>query len=397
MKNTGINVFLAAFIAILISLALDARGFEPAHSHQSEKKAYVCPPCSCGRDEVVLEAPGACDACGMVLVEKGSEASRPEAPAPQPERKRVAILIFDGVQIIDYTGPYEVFGQAGCNVYTVAARPDPITTSMGMKVVPSYTLENSPAPNVIIIPGGEVADSQNDPKVIKWIQDNSRQAEYVLSVCNGAFILAKTGLLDGLSATTFYDLIDGLAALAPKTKVVTDQRYVDNGKIITTAGISSGIDGSLYLVSKMMGKARAQMCALNMEYRWQPDSTYARASFADIHLRKIFTRGLRLTVPTGSESRVMSTDGGPDQWEVNWQVKSDAPPAEILKSINGRLETAGKWSMQPAEKGGGSTGSSWKFSDGKGGSWTGAATIKPISGEPGNYSVAIRVSRLRGA
>ena len=80
----------------------------------------------------------------------------------------------------------------------------------------------------------------------------------MVSVCNGAYILAKTGLLDGLKATTFYDLLDGLPAIAPKVKVVRDQRYVDNGKFITTAGISSGIDGSLYVVSKLFGQgARA--------------------------------------------------------------------------------------------------------------------------------------------
>jgi transcriptional regulator GlxA family with amidase domain len=199
----------------------------------------------------------------------------------QANRKKIAILIFEGVQIIDYTGPYEVFGQAGFDVFTVAARPDAITTVMGMNVVPKFTLENTPKPEVIVIPSGEVTQTQNDPQVIKWIQENTPGAEQVLSVCNGAYILARTGLLDGLSATTFYGLIDGLAAVAPKTKVVTDQRYVDNGKIITTAGISSGIDGSLYVVSKMMGKRRAQMAALNMEYNWQPDSNYARASFAD--------------------------------------------------------------------------------------------------------------------
>jgi len=398
MKSISAYIFLAAFIAVMVSLALDAPMLESAHSNQvAEKKLYVCPPCGCGRDDVDHQAPGACEACGMTLVEKGSEASRPMSMGPQAERKRVAILIFDGVQIIDYTGPYEVFGQAGFNVYTVATRPDPITTAMGMKVTPTYSLENSPAPNVIVIPGGEVTNSQSDPKVIQWIQENARRSEYVLSVCNGAYILAKTGLLDGLSATTFYDLIDGLAVVAPKTKVVTDQRYVDNGKIITTAGISSGIDGSLYLVSKMMGKGRAQMAALNMEYHWQPDSSYARASFADIHLRKIFSRGLRLAAPPVSESRVISTEGGPDNWEVNWQVKSDAPPSEILKSINDRLATGGKWAMQPAGKASGSTESSWKFADEKGGWWKGSATVKPVTGEAGNYYVTIGVSRQRGA
>src|SRR5215467_5769144 len=95
-----------------------------------------------------------------------------------------------------------------------------------------------------------------------------------------AAILAKTGLLDGLTATTTAGLIDGLPTIAPKVKVVRDQRYVDNGKFITTAGLSSGIDGALYVVSKLFGKAQAQLTALRIEYDWKGDSKYARANRA---------------------------------------------------------------------------------------------------------------------
>jgi len=103
----------------------------------------------------------------------------------------------------------------------------------------------------------------------------------VLSVCNGAFILAKTGLLDGLTATTFYDLIDELERRYPKVKAVRDRRYVDNGKFITTAGISSGIDGSLHVIGRLRGRAMAERAALNMEYEWKPGGDFARAAFAD--------------------------------------------------------------------------------------------------------------------
>ena len=172
----------------------------------------------------------------------------------------------------------------------------------------------------------------------------------MLSVCNGAFILAKTGLLDGKSATTFYGLIDGFRSFAPNTTVVTDKRYVDNGKIITTAGLSSGIDGSLYVVSKLLGKARAQMVALNMEYNWQPGSNYARASFADLHVRKIFGTGLSFEVPAGLELRVLSTEGSTENWEVNWQAQGTTSAADILKIVETRLATNGKWSKQVAAK-----------------------------------------------
>jgi putative intracellular protease/amidase len=241
---------------------------------------YVCPPCGCGSDEKVYDKPGFCPVCGMALILKGGQAATPASQTPAKPPKKVAILIFDGVQIIDYTGPYEVFGQAGLQVFTAAVTAAPITTNMGMKVTPHYALDEAPAADVLLIPGGGVIATQQDPRVLKWIQERSKLAEYVISVCNGAYILAKTGLLDGLTATTTAGLIDGLATVAPKVNVVRDQRYVDNGKFITTAGLSSGIDGALYVVSKLFGKGQAQLTALGMEYDWKGDSKYARASLA---------------------------------------------------------------------------------------------------------------------
>ncbi|HXG63926.1 MAG TPA: DJ-1/PfpI family protein [Blastocatellia bacterium] len=398
------NIQHRSFCLIVFVLLFYARAFnifEPGEvvaemtaEAQGQKAAYVCPPCGCGSDHVVLDKPGSCAACGMELVVKGSPANQPPPPMPQAERKRVAILIFDGVQIIDYAGPYEVFGQAGFNVYTVAEKPDAITTAMGMKVVPRYTFEDFPAPNVLLIPGGGVDATQNNPRAIKWIQDTAQKADYVLSVCNGAFLLAKAGLLDGLSATTFYGLIGGLKALAPKTKVVSDKRYVDNGKVITTAGLSSGIDGSLHVISKMLGKGRAQMVALNMEYNWQPDSNYARAAFADSHLRGIFGRALRFDVPEGAELTVLNTAGNTDMWEVNWQAQTTAPAAEILERVNRAL--ADKWSRVDAGKPNASAKSFWKFTDDNGGAWSGAASVQPVPGEKDKLTVTVKIARGNG-
>lgn len=257
----------------------------------------------------------------MQLIEKGA---RP-APHRHPQGKNAAILIFEGVQIIDYTGPYEVFGQAGFNVYTVAEKPDTLTTAMGMKVTSNYTLEDAPTADVLVIPGGNVQSAQENPKILKWIQQESRNAEHVLSVCNGAFILAKTGPLDGPRA------------IAPKVKVVNDKRFVDNGKFITTAGLSSGIDGSLYVISKMVSKARAHLVALNMEYDWKPDSGYARASFADMHIHRLLGRGLTFEVPEGAVLRVLSTEGGRGNWEINWSLQIEATEADALKLLDSKL------------------------------------------------------------
>jgi copper(I)-binding protein len=192
-------------------------------------------------------------------------------------------------------------------------------------------------------------------------------------------------LLDVLTATTFFGLLDGLSAVAPKVKVVRDQRYVDNGKFITTAGLSSGIDGSLYVVSKLFGKARAQMAALNMEYDWKADSTYARANFADRHIRKVFGVNLRLNVPTGAQARVLSTEGTPRNWEVKWEVQGETSAAEMMKQIGDQL-VAGRWTNQNS-----ANTSGWKFSDGEGGEWRGAVEVRSAGSKV--FNVSLKVER----
>lgn len=147
-------------------------------------------------------------ACAQV--DKAVQSKQPERKASQ---RNLAILIFDGVQIIDYTGPYETFGhvynndEAAFNIYTVSEKTNAITTSMGMSVNPKYSFENAPKPDVLLIPGGDVRGQLDNPNVIKWVKEKAEGAEVVLSVCNGAFILAKTGLLDGMEATTTAGLI----------------------------------------------------------------------------------------------------------------------------------------------------------------------------------------------
>jgi len=204
------------------------------------------------------------------------------APAPGLERRegptRVAILIFPGVQIIDFTGPYEVFGGAGFDTFTVASKPEPVVTAMGMTVTPRYTLADAPPVDVIVIPGGNVDAAIGDPRVLDWIRARAPAAKVVLSVCNGAFTLASTGLLDGLSATTYAPLLDQLRRSFPKVRVVDDRRFVDNGKIVTAAGLSAGLDASLHVVEKLAGRERAERLARNLEHPWDPDGLLVRTA-----------------------------------------------------------------------------------------------------------------------
>jgi transcriptional regulator GlxA family with amidase domain len=189
----------------------------------------------------------------------------------QKSQLNVAILIFDGVQMIDYTGPYEAFsgvmgGDAQFKVYTVAEKSDAVKTNSGMSINPQFSFKDVPQSDIVVIPGGITRNVLRNPTMLKWVQDEAQKAKITMSVCTGAFILAKAGLLDGLQATTTAGHTEGLKKWAPKARVVDDKRFVDAGRIVTTAGGTSSIDGALHVIEKVFGKGTAQMTALNMEY-----------------------------------------------------------------------------------------------------------------------------------
>ncbi|MEP6635155.1 MAG: DJ-1/PfpI family protein [Acidobacteriota bacterium] len=334
----------------------------------------------------------------MAQATKGTPSAKAEKTPP----RNLAILIFDGVQIIDYTGPYETFGHAYAddgpvfNIYTVSEKAAPITTAMGMTVVPKYTLENAPPPNVMLIPGGNVEGQMNNPAVIRWIQDTSKEAEVVLSVCNGAFILAKAGLLDGLQATTTSGLIPMLRSIAPKTTVVDDRRYVDNGKIVTTAGLSSGIDGSLHIIERILGRGTAQMAALGMEYNWDPESRFVRAALADKYMRFNYD----VKVKEGGW-RPLAREGNPDQWENTWAVVTDISATELLETINNTIATnktygapsPSKWTRITTEESKTPLQTRWQFTDEKGGTWNGIVQVEPVAGERNHFTLSVKIAR----
>ncbi len=191
------------------------------------------------------------------------------------KRKNTAILIFDDVEVLDFTGPYEVFSVTDelseyqrLNVFTVARESRPIIARNGLSVNATYTLKNAPVPDILIIPGGEGTRQVLDQEdVLTWIFQSAVSAEKVLSVCSGAILLAKAGLLKGLKATTHHQVFDVLESIAPETSIVKGQRFIDNGKIITSAGISAGIDMSLYVIEQLFGAEVADSTANYMEYR----------------------------------------------------------------------------------------------------------------------------------
>jgi hypothetical protein len=212
-----------------------------------------------------------------------------------------------------------------------------------------------------------------------------------MSVCNGAFILAKAGMLDGLTATTTHGNVAKLAAASPKTKVVVDQRYVDNGKIITTGGLTAGIDGALHVVGLMLGQGLAQQVALGEEYDWRPDGGFARGTLADTQIESWIDSSLEGT----GTWKLVSTQGGTDRWEVVARGTSKLSAADLVDHFGKICEAQGKWKSiePPSARGALSTVTTWTFTGRDGKPWSGALTVRALAGDAGEYSVTLAIAR----
>lgn len=344
-----------------------------------DEKIYVCPPCGQDCDKLTFNKPGTCPGCGMTLIEKSQADKSPT----------VAILLFDHAEIIDFSGPWEVFGGAGYKVFTVAEKTDPVKCVYGQRIVADYIFENSPRADVLLVPGGGVGEAVGNQKLIKWVQENAQKSDYVMSVCTGAFILARAGLLDGLRATTVRGGIDRLASAGKNIQTVYDKRYVDNGKVITTAGLSSGIDGAFHLVSKMLGLGAAQETALGLEYNWDPDAKFARAACADRYLPNF----------KGFEAETLSVGGDTERWELKALVSKPASVAEIVELTREQLATstphtgsAVQVRTRPTKSGDGSE-MAWRFKDEEKRGWSGAGVVEPSMDEKGKFVVTLKLKR----
>lgn len=194
----------------------------------------------------------------------------------------VAIYLFPGVEVLDFAGPYEVFTtvsrvqgrrhpDAGplFRVFIVSATGGPVRARAGLEVNTNHMLSDHPRPDLLIIPGGVVDAELDKPDVIRWIAREAGHARITASVCTGAFLLAKAGLLDGRTVTTHWEDIPDLRARFPALTVKEDCRWVDEGEVITSGGISAGIDMSLHLVARLDGRELAVATARQMEVAWR--------------------------------------------------------------------------------------------------------------------------------
>ena len=190
----------------------------------------------------------------------------------------VAILLFDEVELLDFAGPLQVFttaarvapagGARPFTAFTVAAQPA-ITARGGLRVEPTHTLSRHPKIDLLLVPGGVVTAELEKPALIDWIAAQAASAGVTAAVCTGAFLLAKAGLLTGKRATTHWEDVADLRRMFPEVIVEDGPRWVDEGSIVTSAGISAGIDMSLYLVERLCGGELAVKTARQMDYRWQ--------------------------------------------------------------------------------------------------------------------------------
>jgi transcriptional regulator GlxA family with amidase domain len=190
----------------------------------------------------------------------------------------IGIFLFEKVELLDFAGPYEVFSVASelnndnlFNVFTVSSDGNVIKTVNGLKVVPDYSFDNHPPIDILMIPGGEGTKAEiNKPPILQWLQRNYANSKVVASICSGALLLGKLGFLDRLESTTHHEVIANLQELAPLTIINRQNRFISYGKIMTSAGISAGIDLSLHIVEKFCGRDIVNEVVVYLEYgEWQ--------------------------------------------------------------------------------------------------------------------------------
>jgi transcriptional regulator GlxA family with amidase domain len=181
----------------------------------------------------------------------------------------VAVVISKYATVIDFCGPWEVFqdaqapGTAGFQPYTVSHTTEPVEATAGLKIVPNYTFDNAPPPKVIVIP----AQGGADERTFAWLRKTSPATDVTMSVCTGAFVLGRAGLLAGKEATTHHDFFDKFEKSFPDVKLKRGVRFVENDKISTAGGLTSGIDMALRVVERYFGRDVAQKTADYMEYQ----------------------------------------------------------------------------------------------------------------------------------
>jgi transcriptional regulator GlxA family with amidase domain len=186
-------------------------------------------------------------------------------------KRSVAILLFNDVEELDFAGPWEVFAHLRsqrpelCDVFTVSERGGEVRCAKGLRVLADHSFETAPPADVLVVPGGQGRRVEvSNPRIIDFLRRAAGRAEVTTSVCTGAFLLERAGILNGRRATTYWAALDELRARG--TVDVVEQRWVDDGDVITASGVSAGIDMTLYLVGRLWGAETARAVQKGIEY-----------------------------------------------------------------------------------------------------------------------------------
>ncbi|MFT2112425.1 DJ-1/PfpI family protein [Marinomonas sp. 2405UD68-3] len=192
----------------------------------------------------------------------------------------IGIYIYEEAEVLDFSGPYEVFATASrlsevgdpLNVFLVGESDAAIKARGGYLVLPNYGFSNHPPIDVLIIVGGVHIYEMKKSNVMEWISKQANTASTVASVCTGAFLLAEAGVIKTNKVTTHWEDVNDLRKSFPSLDVVEGVRWVDEGNLLTSGGISAGIDMSLYIVEKLLDKELAEKTAKQMEFAWTKNS-----------------------------------------------------------------------------------------------------------------------------
>jgi putative intracellular protease/amidase/YHS domain-containing protein len=229
--------------------------------------------------------PGADTAKPESSTDKDGPVDRPNPLVPPAKGSiPVAFVVSEGAVVIDFAGPWEVFqdvheaqGHGFFNLYTVAETNKPVTANAGLNIVPDYTFQTAPAPKVIVIP----AQNGESTAMLEWIRKSTKTTDVTMSVCTGAYVLARTGLLSGKAATTHHSAYSDFAMEFPDIQLKRGARFVEVDNLASSGGLSSGIDLALRVVERYYGRERAEQTANLMEYQGQgwldPNSNQAYA------------------------------------------------------------------------------------------------------------------------
>ena len=335
MRTLGIMISLLVFVTLAPAQQL-IEGEPP-----KDEIIYSCPPCGCPHDGQYFSEMGQCPSCQMSLQAgiQGLERSN------SVKRPRVGIFLFSRADVMDVSGPLSVFEHAGFQIVTFARSNDVVRVGMNLELKPDFTLENLPSVDILVLPGGGLAESDpGNEQIVQFIKERYEETDILFSVCSGAFFLGEAGLLDSQTATTFASLIPMLTQNYPKAVVRNDVKYTDNEKVITSAGLSSGIDAAFHVVSRYYGVGRAQDIANHMEYPWKRANDYARSQLADNYLGGI--KGIVSLFTT----EYYESYGDNNYWELRYTLTRQMPSEKILSLLVKELDKQSNWTTQSRKK-----------------------------------------------